>query len=378
LGVRVDWRIVSLRLVPETVSDNEDHEADDSGAKNAEAEGEEEEYSEWVLYKNSTASRPYKIQFEELIEPEVLTEHGDEVAHVANDDDAASEASDGSSSYAISSATDPDSDGPKKDLAPRYGHWTLIYNSCRMRDQLLLNDLVQRVEPHKVVTEVDNLGRSPIILAALNHRGRLSGRELAVALLGAQAKVDHKDKAGSTALMYAAALGDMGTVEVLLEGSADANELNSERKSAFDLAKNSAMRKLLARKMVERRIKPSKASAGLAEALEAVEQCKAEEKAARSQNFVVRIEGLPHGGEMEAAERVLHDLLRKKGAGRPKRVEVVADPITKLPTGLAYVDYHLVKLAEAVMAADGELVEGSVVRVFREIPLDCSNYGTGN
>jgi len=390
LGVKIDWRIVTLRPVdittpeveggPEADNGGEDENVDGEGkeqqeesnanAGDEEEEEEEEEYSEWVLYKNSTGSLPYCIKFEEPIQPEEPeTAAEDQEADV--DEDGVSEASEKSSSIsAISSATDPDSDGPKnKELAPRFGCWTLIYESSRMRDQLLLKDLVQPVEAFRVITETDKLGRTPLILAATNQldpRKGLCGCELAKPILRANAKVDIKDTSGSTALMYAAARGDFAMVTVLLEGDADANERNYERKSAFDMAMNKQMRELLVRKMVERRIQPSKASEALVEALEAAAEMKLEEEEARSQNYIVRIEGLPRVGDEEAVEQVLRELLRKKGAGRPQRVEVVNDPITQVPTGLAYVDYHHVKLAEAVMAADGEKVKQSVVRVFRE------------
>lgn len=238
-----------------------------------------------------------------------------------------------------------------------------------MRDQLLLKDLTWTVEEARIIIEHDYYSRSPLILAALNQldpRKGLFACELAKPLLRVSAKVDHKDQTGTTALMYAAERGDMAMVTVLLEGNADANERNLQGKTAFDFARNAAMRELLARKMVERRIKPSKASAALVEALEAVAKTKAELKESRSEHFILRIEGLPRVGDGEAVEHVLREMLRKKGAGRPKRVEVVADPITQIPTGLAYVDYHHIKLAEAVMAADGEKIEQSVVRVFRE------------
>jgi len=380
LGVKIDWRIVSLRPIditaPEVDNGGGDENADDEGKEDKEEnkendddEEEEEEYSEWVLYKNSTGSLPYRIKFEEPIQPEEPEIAAEEEAGVGSD--GASEASEKSSSIsAISSATDPDSDGPKKkELEPRFGCWTLIYETGRMRDQLLLKDLVQPVEAFRVIMESDKLGRSPLVLAAVNQldpRKGLCGCELAKPILRVNAKVDLKDSTGSTALMYAAARGDMALVTVLLEGDADANERNYDRKSAFDMAMNKAMRELLVRKMVERRIQPSKASEALVEALEAAEQMKLEEEEARSDNYIVRIEGLPRVGDEEAVENVLRELLRKKGAGRPKRVQVVNDPITQIPTGLAYVDYHHVKLAEAVMAADGEKINQSVVRVFRE------------
>jgi len=339
-------------------------------------EEEEEEYSEWVLYKNSTGSQPYRIKFEEPIQLEEEPADGEaegakdeEDPGAESDGDGASEASEKSSSYAISSATDPDSAGPKKELEPRYGCWTLIYDTSRMRDQLLLKDLVQTVEPWRVVIEVDSLERSPLILAALNERDPrkgLCGCELAKPIMRASAKVDHKDSSGTTALMYAAARGDYQMVTVLLEGNADADQRNRDGQSAFDFARNATMRGLLVRKMVERRIQPSKASEALVEALEAAAKMKEEEKEARSEHYILRIEGLPRVGDGEAVERVLRDMLKKKGAGRPKRVELVSDPITQIPTGLAYVDYHHIRLAEAVMAADGEKIEQSVIRVSRE------------
>jgi hypothetical protein len=244
-----------------------------------------------------------------------------------------------------------------------------------MREQLLLEELQQPIVPSIAVKEVDNLKRNPVILAAcsLHH---LEAPEVTQLLLAMSATVDHKDEVGSTALMYAAARGDMGTVEVLLEGNADANERNDEGKSAFDYAKNAAMRKLLAQKMVERRIKPSKASEKLEEALEAAAQAQVAEKAKRRSHHVIRIEGLPLVGDVVEAEKQLRELLRSKGAGKPKRIEVLTDPITAVPTGLAYADYSSVRIAEAVMAADGEVIKGCVVRIFHELALNESNDGT--
>eukprot|EP00928_Gymnodinium_smaydae_P041224 TRINITY_DN2790_c0_g1_i1.p1 TRINITY_DN2790_c0_g1~~TRINITY_DN2790_c0_g1_i1.p1 ORF type:complete len:1074 (-),score=193.95 TRINITY_DN2790_c0_g1_i1:62-3166(-) len=274
-----------------------------------------------------------------------------------NDDDDNSDAS--SSSFNFSSASE---EGKPKEVRPRYGRYTLIYTATRNLDALKLKRRMDGLLASEVMFEADGEGRSLLSLAALSPSSA-SGYGLAVMLLAKKAPVISADKLGNSPLMYAAKRGDELMVEKLFEFSADLNIQNAKGKTAFDFAKNTRIRGILTRVLVERKVVRGLGGSVVTPALPVNSVEAARERGVAA---MVRLDALPRLDTADALAKEIRPMLAKLAPRPPTRLDVVVHPIMQVPTGSAYTDWEEEEHADAVVAkGDGRQLHGSTVRAKR-------------
>lgn len=222
----------------------------------------------------------------------------------------------------------------------------------------LINEPPEIATPQELLGAVDPDGRSVVHLA-------VDTRNLAHlrSLLFMKANIDAADPRGRSPLMDAAEAGHRDVVEELLELHPDVEAEDREGKKAFDLTSDPAIKELLARELVRRKLPKNQRAVAASSAAKTFANTGAGV-------FRLRFEELPVKVSEEVLVEELKDLLRAQGTGKPANLEVVCDPITDRPRGFAYVDFTHPRAAEVALQCDGEEVLSKIIRVVRDDPSE--------
>eukprot|EP00933_Yihiella_yeosuensis_P041310 TRINITY_DN35706_c0_g1_i1.p1 TRINITY_DN35706_c0_g1~~TRINITY_DN35706_c0_g1_i1.p1 ORF type:complete len:732 (+),score=157.24 TRINITY_DN35706_c0_g1_i1:236-2197(+) len=226
------------------------------------------------------------------------------------------------------------------------------YLALYEHSQYLMSTLPQKKPvPPEAFAETDHDGRTPLMLAA--EEGHL---ETVALLLQRKADVNAIDSEGNTVLMAAAMSCHSRAslvAELLLNEEADAEVKNAAGRQAVELAQTSAagyvIKTHVDRLVVARRLgKASRTGGSWAN------------KSAKSSDSLnsfdgrVRFDHLPRNLPAELIEAGIREMLKKRRAPVPQRIEVAVHPITQECSGHAYVDYDSADQADALAESSGK------------------------
>lgn len=192
--------------------------------------------------------------------------------------------------------------------------------------------------PISAMEEVDQEGRTPLHIAAYFRRERL-----VLQLMAFKARVEAADGKGHTALMLCAKFGLVTAIEALLGTyGANCSARNCEGLSGADLAKNESVRILLTghqeRTAIALQLQKHASPASKVQKLPKVVE---QNDKSKSRGIRIRLEMLPTQTTKELLQEQLTMALLRCGADvhQAATVEVVVNPFTDQPKGVAYVDF---------------------------------------
>lgn len=158
-------------------------------------------------------------------------------------------------------------------------------------------------------------------------------------------------------------------VALLMEANVRVDRANKLGQLPADLTEDEAVLRMIERRLVSMKVKPTPPPPPEEEKEKKVKKKKKKKMA----EHCVRFEGLPTDLTEEMLLDQLNRFLKRIGAPKPHRLNLVTDPITARPKGLAYAHFLDMAAVEVAVAGDGKKIEASTICVLYEVPLNTSH-----